>query len=268
MPLADEFSGSFVRRRGRFDQKALDDLGPRDSSALALAPAPSPGDVRRVASRAIKKPESWGAWTALAVFLILPQLPLSRWIASDTSVADIVAYAKWLGTAAAILAWVTLVEKRPLHSIGIHRPGWDTLGWALVMTAALVASLMLSYALILPALGLELNRVATKSITDLSLVSQLALFVRAGVTEEILFRGYPIERLLELTRSKWIAAVVPGILFIAGHYLFWGVGQLIVVAFGTVIFTLFYLWRRDLICCMIAHILADLIGFTLARLQS
>jgi len=37
---------------------------------------------------------------------------------------------------------------------------------------------------------------------------------------------------------------------------------------GTVIFTAFYLWRRDLICCMIAHFSADLIGFTLARLQS
>ena len=221
-----------------------------------------------MATRAIKKPESWKVWTALAAFLILPQLPLSRWITPDTGVADIVAYAKWLGTAAAVLAWVTLVEKRPLGSIGIRRPGWDTLGWALVMTVALVASLMLSYALILPALGLELNRVATKSITDLSLVSQLALFVRAGVAEEILFRGYPIERLLELTRSKRIAALVPGLLFIAGHYLFWGVGQLIVVAFGTVIFTLFYLWRRDLICCMIAHFSADLIGFTLARLQS
>ena len=220
-----------------------------------------------MATRAIKKPESWKAWAALAALLILTQLPLSSWITPDTGAAGIVAYAKWLGTAAAVLVWVILVEKRPLSSIGIRKPGWDTFGWALVMTVALVASIMLSYALILPALGLEMNRAATKSITDLSMASQLALFARAGVTEEILFRGYPIERLLELTRSKWIAALVPGMFFIAGHY-WWGGGQMIVVAFGTVIFTLFYLWRRDLICCMIAHISADLIGFTLARLQS
>lgn len=221
-----------------------------------------------MASGVIKKPESWKSWAALAALLILTQLPLTSWIAPSTGVGGIVAYAKWVGTAAAVLAWVMLVERRPLSSIGIRKPGWDTFGWALVMTAALVASMVLSYNLILPALGLELNRVATKSITDTTLAAQVALFVRAGVTEEILFRGYPIERLLELTRSKWIAALVPGILFIAGHYLFWGVGQLVVVAFGTVIFTLFYLWRRDLICCMIAHISADLIGFTMARLHS
>lgn len=220
-----------------------------------------------VASTAAKKRATWKSWAALAAFLILTELPIGGWIAPNADVADIVAYAKWLGLAAAIIAWVTLVEKRPLSSIGIRRPGWDTFGWALVMTATLVVSLALSYALILPALGLEIDRTAAKSITDLSLASQLALFVRAGVAEEIIFRGYPIERLLELTRNKWIAALVPGMLFIAGHY-WWGAAQMIVVAFGTVIFTFFYLWRRDLICCMIAHISADLIGFTMARLQS
>lgn len=214
--------------------------------------------------RAIKKSESWKLWAAVA-FLILSALPLGSWIAPAGSVSGIVAYAKWLGLAAAVLAWVILAERRPLSSIGIRKPGWDTFGWALVMTVALVASTVLSYNVILPAFGLELNRVATKSITDTSLAAQLALFVRAGVAEEILFRGYPIERLLELTQSKWIAALLPGILFIAGHYVFWGIVQLIVVAFGTVIFTLFYLWRRDLICCMIAHILADVIGMTAAR---
>lgn len=216
-----------------------------------------------------KRLQPWQAWTGIAVFLLLPQLPVSSRIAQEIGLTTrIVSDVKWSALAAAVFAWVLLVERRPLSSIGIRRPGWDTLGWALVMTAALVASLMLSYALILPALGLEMNRAATKSITDLSLLSQFALFVRAGVTEEILFRGFPIERLLELTRSKWIAVLVPGILFVGGHYLFWGVGQLVVVAFATVIITSFYLWRRDLICCMIAHILSDVIGFTLARLQS
>jgi membrane protease YdiL (CAAX protease family) len=215
---------------------------------------------------AIKKLQPRKSWIALGTFLILPQLPLSDWIAPGAEAGGVVAFVKWLGLALAVIAWVMLVEKRSLSSIGIRRPGWDTLVWALVMTAALVASIMLSYALILPALGLEMNRVAAKSITELSIASQLALFVRAAVTEEILFRGYPIERLLELTRSKWIAALLPGAFFIGGHY-WWGAGQMVVVALGTAIFSLFYLWRRDLLCCMIAHFAADLIGFTMARLQ-
>ena len=215
------------------------------------------------------KPSAGKSWVGLMIFLILPQLLPSSWIAHEIGVTQSIASeVKVCGFTIALLAWIGLVEGRPFSSIGIRRPGWDTFGWALVMTLLLVASLMLSYAVIFPALHLEMNRAATKSITDLPLAWQIALFIRAGVTEEILFRGYPIERLLELTRSKWIAALVPGILFIGGHYVFWGPEQLIVVAFGTLILTSFYLWRRDLICCMIAHISADLIGFTLARLQS
>lgn len=217
----------------------------------------------------IKPSEAGKSWAGLIAFLILPQLLPSSWIAHEIGVTQIAAsQVTFCGITIALLAWIGLVERRPFSSIGIRRPGWDTLGWALVMILLLTASAMLSYAVIFPALNLEMNRAATKSITDLPLAWQIALLVRAGVTEEILYRGYPIERLLELTRSKWIAVLVPGTLFIGGHYVFWGPEQLIVVAFATVIFTSFYLWRRDLICCMIAHISADLIGFTLARLQS
>lgn len=42
---------------------------------------------------------------------------------------------------------------------------------------------------------------------------------------------------------------------------------MIVVAFATVILVGLYQWRRDLICCMLAHVLTDLIGFALARAQ-
>lgn len=213
-------------------------------------------------------PRYWLTCTGLAIFLILPQIPFSRWIAYDVGQGHVVTNAVWWGLAAALLAWVLIVERRQLSSIGIRRPGWSTAGWALVLTVALMASVMLSYALILPAFGLEFNQATTKSITDLSIASQLAIFVRAAVVEELLFRGYPMERLLELTGSKWIAALVPGALFIGGHYWSWGAGQLIVVAFATLILSLFYLWRRDLISLMLAHFATDFIGFTLARLQS
>ena len=77
-----------------------------------------------------------------------------------------------------------------------------------------------------------------------------------------------MERLEELTGSQWAAAMIPAVVFIGSHYPLWGAGQLIVVALGTMILTLLYMWRRDLVCCMIAHAGTDIIGFTLARLQS
>ena len=225
--------------------------------------------MRGAETRPSENPSLGITLAGLLLAFILPQLPIPQWFGFEAGISSLIASeASFWAIGAAIVGWVVLIEERPLASIGIRRPSFGTLGWALAATLVLMASVMLSYAIILPALGLVINRSATRSIIALPLAFQMAIFLRAGVVEEIVFRGYPIERLEELTRSKWLAALLPGAAFIAGHYLFWGPGQLVVVAFGTVILTLLYLWRRDLICCVIAHAATDAIGFTLARLQS
>lgn len=205
----------------------------------------------------------------LLITLAAPLVPFSRFLGLGQDPGDrLVREAIWWAIAGAVLAWVVFMERRPLSSIGIRKPSLSTFGWALAGLMMAMTTVMLSYALILPALGLKMNQAAASTITSLPLGLQLAMFVRAGVVEEILFRGYPIERLEELTGSKWLAVLIPGAIFIGGHYVFWGGGQLIVVAFGTVVLTMLYMWRRDLVCCMIAHAATDMIGFTLARLQS
>ena len=88
----------------------------------------------------------------------------------------------------------------------------------------------------------------------------------AGVTEEILYRGYAVERLAFLTGRRWVARLIAGAAFLFAHAA-WGGTQIILVAFGTAIFVGLYLWRRDLPCVMLAHASADLIGFALARAQ-
>ena len=207
--------------------------------------------------------------SGLLVALAIPQLSFRNLLGLGRGVVEgLILEAIWWAIAAALITWILVVERSPLSSIGIRRPTWQTLGGAMIGIVVGMATVMLSYALILPSLGLEMNRGATSSITSLPIIMQLAMFIRAGVVEEILFRGYPIERLQELTGSKWIAALVPGVVFIGGHFAFWGAAQLIVVTLGTLVMTLLYLWRRDLVSCMIAHASIDLIGFTLARVQS
>lgn len=209
------------------------------------------------------------AAVGLLIALLVPQLPLSAWLGLGQALVDRVAVeAIWWTMGGSILVWVALVERRPLTTIGLRLPTWSTLGWAVAATIMMMATVMLSYALIFPALGLRMNEATTSTITTLPILMMVAVCVRAGMVEEILFRGYAIERLQELTGSKWIAALVPAIAFIGGHYASWGGGQLIVATFGAIILTLLYLWRRDLICCMIAHAATDLIGFTLARVQA
>lgn len=208
------------------------------------------------------------ALIGIVLALGLPMLGLGRLIAPGDSIgAALVREAVWLGLGALVILWVLLVERRPLASIGIRRPTWGTLGWGLAGMVALMASVMLSLAVILPALGLSQNMTRTGAIASLPLWLMTATLVRAGVVEEILYRGYPIERIEEMTGSIWLAALIPGAVFILAHLASWGGAQLIIVGLGTVFMTALYVWRRDLICVMIAHAATDLVGFMLARAQ-
>lgn len=203
----------------------------------------------------------------LAFVFVVPQLGLTRLIFEDTAIGPRIGREiMWVGFALIVLLWVTRVERLPLASIGLVRPTWRTLVWGLAATVLVLATLMLSFALIIPALGLQQNMAATGAIVQVPLWLLILTPFVAGITEEILYRGYAIERLTLLTGRPWLAALLAGAAFMLVH-LHWGAAQLIVVGFGTLIFVSLYLWRRDLPCVMIAHVLADLVGFALARAQ-
>jgi membrane protease YdiL (CAAX protease family) len=173
----------------------------------------------------------------------------------------------WLMIGLGLLAWIRWVERRPLASIGLRRPELGTLGWGVAGAVALIASFVLCYALIFPLLGLKVDLQRTNSIISNAYWLQLVIFVFAAFVEEIIYRGYLIERTEQLTGSKWLAFALSAIVFTLVHLSSWAASQLIVVAFGAVIMGLLYLWKRDLIMVMIAHFLADLVGFALAELQ-
>lgn len=197
----------------------------------------------------------------------LPELGLSQLLFADTPVgARIGRELTWIAFAAIILIWVTRVERLPLSSIGLRRPRWRTLGWGVAAAVAMLATVMLTFAVIAPALGLKQNMAATASVVQVPAWLLLLSPIVAGITEEILYRGYAIERLTFLTGQRWLAGLIAGAAFLLAHWS-WGGAQMIVVAFATVILVGLYQWRRDLACCMLAHVLTDLIGFVLARAQ-
>ena len=69
-----------------------------------------------------------------------------------------------------------------------------------------------------------------------------------------------IERLREITGSRWLAATVSCLAFTLAHLNYWGWAHLLVAGFGGVILTGLYLVRRDLGCNMVAHLATDAIG--------
>ncbi|MBV7539151.1 CPBP family intramembrane metalloprotease [Duganella sp. sic0402] len=164
------------------------------------------------------------------------------------------------GGCLAVLAVLLLWEQRTLASIGIV---WGNyLAW---LIGAALGMTILSTSVISVIQASKGGKAAVPADSEAGLMRLLAtpawfrwaVVITAGVTEEIMFRGYPIERLYELTGSLWIAALVPLTVFTLAHLGGWSWGHLIGVMFGGSLLTGLYLWQRDLVACMIAHVLID-----------
>jgi CAAX protease family protein len=205
----------------------------------------------------------------LFIGVALPELGLLSAVSpGDDAAARLGRQIVWLMIGLALLVWVRWVERLPLSSIGLKRPNRATFGWGVAGAVALIGSFVLCYALILPLLGLRVDVQRTGSIIRNAYWLQLVIFVFAAFIEEIIYRGYIIERIEALTGSKWLAFAISVTAFTLVHLSSWAVSQLIVVAFGAVIMGVLYLWKRDLVMVMIAHCLADVVGFALAALQT
>lgn len=155
-----------------------------------------------------------------------------------------------------LLTLVLLWEQRPLASIGIV---WGNyLAW-LGGAALGLTMLALSVIGVIQAsrAGKEIRTEGLAQLLDMPRWFHWAVPITAGVTEEIMFRGYPIERLHELTGSLWLAALIPLFVFTLAHLGSWSWGHLAGVALGGALLSGLYLWQRDLIACMIAHALID-----------
>ncbi len=158
--------------------------------------------------------------------------------------------------ALAVLAIVRFWERRPLTSIGLGKPTWNSLltGGCVTLGLLFLAGMA---AFALETSGLPMPENQTDLILGLPLWLQLLVAFSAGVTEEILFRGYAIERMTELTRSRWLGAIVPVLVFGGVHAPFWGIAHAIVAGFSGLWLTLLYLWRRNLWTNIAAHALLD-----------
>jgi membrane protease YdiL (CAAX protease family) len=93
------------------------------------------------------------------------------------------------------------------------------------------------------------------------------IVLRAGIVEELFYRGYAIERLQLLGLNRWWAGVIPLLIFGCGHWTNGWANVVLALALGAVL-TAFYLWRRDLVANMIGHFMIDLISVLLPRFFS
>jgi uncharacterized protein len=169
----------------------------------------------------------------------------------------------WWLVVVATLLYVSFIERRRLSSIGFRKPGLIDILLAVTAGMLVVAGIVFIYFTLFPMLHLTMNQTAMSGILQTPFWYRFILVSRAAVAEELLFRGYPIERIIELTGSRSLAAAIPWAAFTYAHLASWGAAQLIVAGYGGVILTVLYLWRRNLWANMIAHWIADGAGFLL-----
>lgn len=198
-------------------------------------------------------------WVGLGLALIgvpaIGTLELSSLANSESAqflVSDLIKWAVALG----VLAVVVYGERASLGSIGLR---WPSVGDLLIGVgiglAAVIGGLVATGAAI-SIFDLVPPSVAS-AFGSMSFEQRLLIILTAVVTEEILWRGYPMERLAQVTGHMGTAAVLSGAVFVAVHYPAWGlVGAIPQVVFAIALVGL-YAWRRQLAACMAAHLVIN-----------
>lgn len=216
----------------------------------------------------ITKPGRLSPATAVGLFISLFALLISRQIVNFFSPELTFRAALWKEALMWISAIVLLIivrraEKLPFSSIGLGKSKWrKSILWSLLLTTGcLLVGIVLIH---LTGYG---HGPGASAFEKLPLWLVMLIVIRAGVVEELFYRGYAIERLEALGFGRVWAVAIPLVIFSIGHWTGGWANIVIALALGGIL-SGFYLWRRDLVANMIGHGLVDFIGNVVPRLFS
>jgi len=169
---------------------------------------------------------------------------------------------------AILLLLIKYGEKLSLESIGLHNRNWGkSILWGLlgaVISFAAIAILLLIFKKVGIAFGQGAESARYKNV---SLWVMSFMVLRAGIVEEVCYRGYVIERLEKITGNWFFYFLVPLILFGLFHYR-QGTGGIVISFVAGAILAVLYLKRRDLKANIITHFLVDFVPNILFPLLS
>jgi CAAX protease family protein len=167
-----------------------------------------------------------------------------------------------------LLLLITKGEKLGLNSIGLHNRNWGkSILWGLLGMVIAIAALALLLFIFSKA-GIKFGEGAESArYKNVSLWVMTLMVLRAGIVEEICYRGYVIERLEKMTGNWIVYFLIPLILFGAFHYK-QGIGGIIISFVAGAILAILYLKRRDLKANIITHFLVDFLPNVLFPLFS
>jgi membrane protease YdiL (CAAX protease family) len=200
-----------------------------------------------------------GLFIALFGMLIVRQLVNHFWPTPTFASALIKEAGMWL-VAVVLLVIIRVGERLPISSIGLGTARWGkSILWGFLLG---IVCLLVGGALV--ALTGFTGGESGKAFDKLPTWLLSLIVLRAGVVEELCYRGYAIERLHALGVPRGLAAGVPLLIFGVGHWTGGWANIVIALVLGGIL-ALFFIWRRDLVANMIGHWFVDFIGNVLPR---
>jgi membrane protease YdiL (CAAX protease family) len=202
----------------------------------------------------------FGLFIALFGMLIVRQIVNQVWQTPTLTSALIKEAGMWL-VAVVLVVIIRVGEGLPLTSIGLGTARWGkSILWGFLLG---IVCLLVGGALV--ALTHYTGGESGKAFEKLPTWLLSLIVLRAGVVEELCYRGYAIERLHALGLPRGLAAGVPLLIFGVGHWTGGWANIVIALVLGGIL-ALFFIWRRDLVANMIGHWFVDFIGNVLPRL--
>jgi len=116
-------------------------------------------------------------------------------------------------------------------------------------------------------LGEHENNAMMKKIIAVITGHQAMIFflaLTAGVTEELIFRGYLLTRLSQWFKNDVAAVIVSSLLFAALHYKYGSLRELIFTFLIGMVFSIYYIKYRNIKAIIVTHFLIDYINMNLA----
>jgi membrane protease YdiL (CAAX protease family) len=169
-----------------------------------------------------------------------------------------------LGLVASLFWIIRAREKLPLSSIGIRSQRVvPAILWSLAVMLLFGVGIAACLT-VFPLIGLTYGASSGPAVP---IGVSLLLYARAGIAEEVFYRGYAIERIEALTGSRAMAAAIPLLIFAGSHFSQGIAGILITFTIGAIA-TAIYLWKRNLVILVIAHFMVDFIPNVLIPLVS
>ena len=170
------------------------------------------------------------------------------------------------GVVVVLLFYAFKIERQPLL---LWKEENNTIGFFLLSVFLLylssIGAAIISAIPIL--LGEHENNAVIKKITALITGHQAMIFfiaLTAGVTEELIFRGYLLTRLSQWLKNNVAAVIVSSLLFAALHYKYGSLRELIFTFLIGMIFSIYYIKYRNIKAVIVTHFLIDYINMNIA----